>query len=109
MRGHYDETGAKLVRCGQDGPRNEGGKRKLRVELVFDPNQLALRYLLESLMSRQITLRLKDFGRRRDDANDVQQMPRRIHLCRKLRCMYHGREGILVKVDRTKDGRIEVH
>jgi hypothetical protein len=79
---------------------------------MFDPHQLAIRYLLESLTSRQITLRfkaLKDFGRRRDDANDMQQMQRRIHLCRKLCCMCHGREGILVKVDRAKDGLIAVH
>jgi len=112
MRGHYYEIGAKLVRYGQDVPGNEGGKRKLRVELMFDPNQLAVGYLLQSLTSRQITLRLKalnDFGRRRDDAYDMQQMQRRTHLCRKLHCMCHGREGILVKVDRAKDGLIAVH
>jgi hypothetical protein len=112
MRGHYDEIGAKLVRCGQDAFRNERSKRKLSVELMFDPHQLAVRYLLESLTSRQVTLRLKalnHFGRSWDDRNDMQQMQHRIHLGRKLRRMLYGRDGILVKVDRAKDRPIAVH
>jgi hypothetical protein len=112
VRGHYDKICAKLVSRGQDALWNVSGERKLGVELMFDPHQFAVRYLLESLTSRQITLGLKtlnDFGRRRNDGNDMQQMHRRIHLCRKLRRMLHGREGILVKVDRAKNGLIEVH